>query len=185
MNNNTKSIIRYLLAFISIIVLALIDQYTKFLVVNHISVGEEIPVLGDAVVFTQLHNSGAAWSSFSGKIPFLLIITAIVSVLMIYVYIKLRNNDKFKAVRVLIVFILGGAIGNLIDRIRYGYVIDFIFFKIIHFPVFNFADICVTVSMFVLIYLFFFKYKSEEIDAAFNIKKSNSGTAKSDSKDQI
>ena len=171
MEKKNNAFVRYVISFITIIVLALVDQYTKFLIVQNIPVGKEVSVIGDGVVLTQLHNTGAAWSSFSGKISFLLIITLLVSVLLIYVYIIIRNEEKFKIARVFIVIILGGAIGNLIDRIRLGYVVDFIYFKIIHFPVFNFADICVTVSMFILVFLFFFKYKSEDMDVIFGSDK--------------
>ena len=83
MEKKNNAFVRYVISFITIIVLALVDQYTKFLIVQNIPVGKEVSVIGDGVVLTQLHNTGAAWSSFSGKISFLLIITLLVSVLLI------------------------------------------------------------------------------------------------------
>ena len=174
MKPKTNSIIRYIAAFITIIVIALFDQYTKNLVVEKIPLHKEVSVIGDALDLTQVHNSGAAWSSFSGKIPFLLILTAVLSVILIYVYIKVRDNKRFNLVRVLIVFVIGGAIGNMLDRIRLGYVVDFIYVKLIDFPVFNVADIFVTVSIFILFFLFAFKYDSKDLDEAFKKKDKQS-----------
>ena len=163
---------KYILPIIIILLLAVIDQITKYFVIKYISYesNEEIPVIGDLLVLTHIHNSGAAWGSFTGKIPFLLIITAIVTAALIYVYHNIVDKKGFMPIKIGIIAILGGALGNLIDRIRFGYVTDFIYVKVINFPVFNFADICVTVSIFVLLFLFIFKYKNEDFDVILGEK---------------
>lgn len=155
---------KYLTAAIMVIILAALDQFTKYLIIENVELHKEIPVIGNAVVITHIHNSGAAWGKFSGMIPVLLVITIIISAAICYIYHNIVDENKYLPIRVCLVLIMGGAIGNMIDRIRFKYVTDFIYFKIINFPVFNVADIFVTVSVFVLIFLFILKYKSEDLD---------------------
>ncbi|MBP3233302.1 MAG: signal peptidase II [Eubacterium sp.] len=166
MDNNVK-IKRYAVLVIVALLLAVIDQITKYMVVSSIKLHDEIPVIGNAVVITYIRNTGTAWSLFSGKTVFLLIITFVVCAALIYVYKNIITEDKYAILRWLITAMFGGAIGNMIDRIRLHYVIDFIYFKIIKFPVFNFADICVTVSIFITLFLFIFKYEGEDLDIIF------------------
>lgn len=175
-NKNTKTT-RYAALVIFSIILAAIDQITKYLVVQNIELKEEIPVIGDAVVLTYIRNTGTAWSLLSGKTVFLLIVTFIVCGGIIYIYHNVILDDRFLALRIILITMMGGAIGNMIDRIRFKYVIDFIYFKIINFPVFNFADICVTVSIFVALFLFIFKYKSEDFDIILGDKKKTTDSA--------
>ena len=153
----------YILPLIIIAVLVLVDQLIKLVVVDKIELAKEVPVIGDAVVITYLKNTGAAWSFMSGKTIILVIISVIVIGALGYFYKNLLADDKYRILRICIIFIVGGAIGNMIDRIRLGYVVDYIYFKIIHFPVFNFADICVTVCMFLMVILLLFKFDSKDM----------------------
>ena len=158
---------KYILSLLLVIILAALDQFTKYLVIQNIQLNQEIPIIGDALVLGHIQNHGAAWGSLSGMRILLLVITIIVSIVLCVLYKRIIDKDKFRIVRICFVFILGGAIGNMIDRIRFGYVTDFIYFKLINFPLFNFADICVTCSIFLLVILFIFKYKAEEIEEIF------------------
>ncbi len=153
----------YILPLIICAVLVLIDQLIKLIVVDKIELAKEVPVIGDAVVLTYLKNTGAAWSFMSGKTIILVIISVIVIGALVYFYKNLLIDNKYMILRICIIFIIGGAIGNMIDRIRLGYVVDYIYFKIIHFPVFNFADICVTVCMFLMVILLLFKFNSKDM----------------------
>ena len=155
---------KYLLFFITVIILAAIDQLIKLVVITKLPYKSELPVLGDVITLNHIHNSGAAWGSFSGKITFLFIFSIIAIVLILYIYHNIVEIDRFKPLRICLAFITGGAIGNMIDRVRLGYVIDYIYFKIIDFPVFNFADICVTLSMFIVLILLIFKYRQSDYD---------------------
>lgn len=188
MNNKNTKIIRYATLIIVSLILAAIDQLTKYLVIQNIELKQEIPVIGDAVVLTYIRNTGTAWSLLSGKTWFLIIVTFIVCAGIIYIYHNVILEDRFRALRVFLITIMGGAIGNMIDRVRLQYVIDFIYFKIINFPVFNFADICVTVSIFAILFLFIFKYKSEDFDIILGDKKksdnSNTKTSNQDAKSE-
>lgn len=79
--------------------------------------------------------------------------------------------DKYKDLRILFLFVFSGAVGNMIDRIRLGYVIDMFDFRLINFPVFNVADIYVTCSMIILLILILFKYKDNELEDLFGRSK--------------
>ena len=153
-----------------ILLMVFIDQLTKYLVINNFELHEEKPVIGNLLVLTYIRNSGAAWGSFAGKATLLLVFTFIVFIFIFRILHRIWDIPKFKPIRICLLFVIGGAIGNMIDRIRFNYVIDFIFFKFIKFPVFNIADIFVTLSVIVLVILFIFKYNDADHDILLGIK---------------
>lgn len=133
---------------IVIAVSVLIDQITKLIAAGNMVLYESIPVIKGFFSFTYIHNYGAAWGIFSEHRWVFIIITGIaIIVLPIILY-------KFRKLHFLFGFsmslIIGGAVGNMIDRVFRGYVIDFLEFTFIDFPVFNVADICVTVGTVIL-----------------------------------
>lgn len=141
---------------ISLVIIALsviADQILKIVVNNNIDLYSVIPIIkfGDNKIFSLTHvrNSGAAWSIMSGKTWFLVFLPIAVCIFaIIYMYC---NRKKSKAVLVGGALFVGGGIGNLIDRIRFGEVIDYIQFEPVNFPVFNFADICVVIGMIIFV----------------------------------
>ena len=118
-------------------------------------------IIGDAFVFSYLRNSGAAWGMLSGKINLFLVFTVIVMLIVTYVIINLPATRKYMPLLITCTLLVSGAVGNFIDRVRFGYVRDFIYFKLINFPVFNVADCYVTVSVALLIILILFVYKED------------------------
>ncbi|HMI32045.1 MAG TPA: signal peptidase II [Candidatus Limnocylindrales bacterium] len=131
------------------VVLAL-DQVTKVLASSRLIAGDPVPVLGQVVRLTLVHNTGAAFGLFPGsRLPFILI-----SVLAIVVVLYLFARDAYRSFmnRVLLGCILGGALGNLVDRVRWGRVVDFIDvgFGALRWPVFNVADSAVTLGVILL-----------------------------------
>jgi len=127
-----------------------LDQLTKLLASARLSPGEPEPVLGQFLRLTLVHNSGAAFGLFPGsRVPFIL-----VSVLAIAVVLYLFARDAYRSLanRILLGCILGGALGNLLDRIRWGRVVDFIDVGLgtIRWPVFNIADSAVTLGVILL-----------------------------------
>ena len=127
-----------------------LDQVTKVLASARLSPGEPEPVLGQFLRLTLVHNSGAAFGLFPGsRVPFIL-----VSVLAIVVVLYLFARDAYRSLtnRILLGCILGGALGNLMDRIRWGRVVDFIDVGLgsIRWPVFNVADSAVTLGVILL-----------------------------------
>lgn len=153
-----------------VIVLVFADQFTKYLAVIHLKNQPPFVIIKDIFEFHYLENRGAAFGMLQNQKVFFLIITFIIMALISYVLFKLPEKG-FKILELTLLFIQGGAIGNLIDRVRYDYVVDFLYFKLIDFPIFNVADIYVSVSSLVLIILLTFFYK--ENDFAFLSKKNN------------
>ncbi len=139
---------------IIIAALVILDQLTKILVAGNMVLYESIPVIPKLFSLTYIHNYGAAWGMFSEHRWVFLIITAVALIIMpiiLYRYRKLHFLFGFS-----LSMILAGAIGNMIDRVFLGYVVDFIEAVFIDFPIFNVADICVTVGAFLMaIYLIF------------------------------
>ena len=150
------------------IIFVIIDQVIKFIISNNIKLNTEINVIDKFFYITHVHNDGAAFSSFSGNTIFLILIS-IISLIIIYLFfIKDKNLSKIEIV--LISLLIGGIIGNFIDRIVLKYVIDYIGFIIFdyHFPIFNFADICIVLS---IIGIIIFGIK-EDICKNLQLKKS-------------
>lgn len=158
----------YIMAFISICLLTFADQFVKYLIHAKMSAGESLQLIKGVFSITYVQNKGAAWGSFSGKRLFLLILTIAILIGVVIMYIKMVRQDDFKPLRICAVFLISGAIGNIIDRVIHGFVIDMFDFNLINFPVFNVADIYVTCSVFVILILVIFKYKDEDFDRLFH-----------------
>lgn len=120
-----------------------LDQYTKFLVLRYLKPIDTYPLIINVLHLTYIENTGAAFSLFTNMQFFLILITTIFTIVLVYI---LFRTSKIKAnlwINFSLSFIIGGAIGNLIDRLRLNFVIDFIDFRIINFAIFNFADVFV------------------------------------------
>lgn len=161
----------YLIAVISSAILIGLDQWTKQLAVTHLMGQESINIIEGVFCLQYLENTGAAFGIMKGQLSFFLITTSIVLILLAYVYGKTPTSSKFLPLRICMVLIFSGAVGNLIDRISYNYVIDFLYFELIDFPIFNVADIYVTATTFVLVILFLFYYKDEDLSEIQLLKK--------------
>lgn len=141
-----------------------LDQWTKFLAVKHLKDQADIALLPNVLYLKYLENRGAAFGIFQGKKIFLLFLTSLVLLGIGYFLWKLPEEKKFRYLKWISFLVVSGGIGNMIDRIRLQYVVDFIYFSPIDFPIFNVADIYVTVSMILLFLLVFFYYKEEDFD---------------------
>ena len=129
-----------------------LDQWSKYLTVQNISLGETKEFVPGFLSLTHLRNTGAAWSLLEGKMIFFYVITVIVSVVIIYLLIK--NYKKSIWYSVGLSFVLAGAIGNFIDRVRLGYVVDMLQTDFMNFPIFNVADSTLVVGVIcIFIYL--------------------------------
>lgn len=142
--------------------LLLADQYTKRLATLHLKGRPPFVLIDRVLEFYYLENTGAAFSSFSGKQTFLIILTTLVIIVLAWRYFTLPAGRRFVWIRLCLLFIISGAVGNLIDRIARRYVVDFIYFVPINFPKFNVADIYITVGVAVLAALMLFYYSDEE-----------------------
>ncbi len=160
--------------FILFVILIAIDQVSKFLVKTNMQQGVSKEIIPGLINFRYHKNDGAVWGILSGKISFLIILTVILMILLIYFYLKIPAGRHYSILKIIWVFIMAGAIGNFIDRISLRYVVDFIEFGFIDFPIFNIADSYLTVSCILLFILILFYYKDKDldfIDAMFSGKK--------------
>ena len=162
MNTEKKRLATFLLFLISTAVLVAFDQWTKNLAVEHLKGQEDISLIPGVLCLHYLENRGAAFGIFQDQRTFLLILTAIILICVCYVLWRIPSDKKYNLLKLLCIMITAGGIGNLIDRVRLNYVVDFIYFSLIDFPVFNVADIYVTTSMFLLLILVLCYYKDED-----------------------
>ena len=152
------------LDFFMIFLLSAIDQFTKYLAVLYLKDKPAYPIIEGVFELKYLENRGAAFGMLQDQKAFFVLIACVILVAVCYILMKLPKHKKYNLLHSLLVLIASGAIGNMIDRIRLEYVVDFLYFKLINFPIFNVADIYVSVSCVALVILLLFVYKEEDLD---------------------
>lgn len=164
---------RLICAAVVILILTAFDQIVKHIIDTDFAVGESRPLIQGIFSLTYVQNSGAAWGSLAGKRVFLLLVTFIILCGAVFVYTRLARigERRYTPLRVSLVFLISGAIGNMIDRITRGYVVDMFDFCLIRFPVFNVADIFVTCSFVVIVVLMLFCYRDDELEDIIGLNK--------------
>ncbi|MCI8564016.1 MAG: signal peptidase II [Lachnospiraceae bacterium] len=140
-----------------------LDQVTKHLAVIHLKEQEPLPFIQDVFELQYLENFGAAFGVLQNQRILLLAVTSIVLLLLCFFYWKIPVGKRYFPMQCTIVLIAAGAVGNLIDRLLHGYVVDFFYFKLIDFPIFNVADCYVVIAAFFAVILIGFYYKEEEL----------------------
>lgn len=150
--------------------LLLADQYTKWLAISHLKGQKPFVIISRVLEFSYLENTGAAFSSFAGKQTLLICLTTVVTLLLLWKYLTLPGGKRFVPMRLCMLLIISGAVGNLIDRVSRNYVVDFIYFVPIDFPKFNVADIYITVGVAVLAFLLFFRYSDEDMEVLLSFR---------------
>ena len=149
-----------IIAIVIGVIIAAIDQLIKLLININLKPVGSVNVLGDAVKLTYVENRGVAFGMFQGMQWLFAVFTVVMLGIIVFLMFKRRPKSKFFYVSASL--IIGGGIGNLIDRIFYGYVIDYISLSFFP-PVCNFADYCLTIGVFMLaIYMLFFTDKSRK-----------------------
>ena len=146
-----------------------VDQFTKLLAISRLKGQPSFIILQSVLEFSYLENTGAAFSSFEGRQAFLITLTVVVILLLAWKLFTLPATRRFTTMRLCMLFILGGAGGNLLDRLVRHYVVDFIYFVPINFPKFNVADVYITCGVALLALLLFFYYTEEELDRLFSL----------------
>ncbi|CUN14272.1 MULTISPECIES: signal peptidase II [Turicibacter] len=136
---------------IAIVALTIVlDQVTKYLVASQMTIGQSIPIIDNFLYITSHRNAGAAWGIFQGKMMFFYLITLAV-IAVVIVWMTRLDIKKDKWLMIALALILGGAVGNFIDRVLYQHVVDFIDTYILgyDFPIFNIADsaLCIGVVL--------------------------------------
>ena len=191
MKSKSKKQIISGLFFVTILII--LDQITKNLAVLFLKDQKDIPIIADVFELKYLENTSAAFGMdpvsllhklfnfeifannpqlyLNVRMGFFYFITICVTIFLIYLYTKIPAEKRYKYMDYILLFFIAGAIGNLIDRMTLKYVVDFLYFKLINFPIFNVADIYVTCAAFAMIAFGLFYYKDEDIDAVFPSKK--------------
>ena len=162
---------RAMIALISFVILIIFDQWTKALAVEHLMNQKPFVLIPGVFQLHYLENRGAAFGMLQGQRLFFVVIAILVLAAINYIYFKLPWQKHFHYLRAVGIFVAAGAVGNLIDRVSLGYVVDFFYFELINFPIFNVADIYVTCATFVLAFLILFYYKEEELECLFPKKE--------------
>ncbi len=159
-----KKQIETILLFIFIVsILTSVDQFTKYIVTKYLKEGSKIIFLNDIFKIFYFENNGAAFGILKGQQLFFYVITIIIFVFIVYYKCKMPFTKKiFPLFFNISLLLTDGTFGNFIDRVRLKYVVDFIYFKPIDFPVFNVADMYITISCVLFIYLIMFYYKNED-----------------------
>ena len=177
-NYRRKLNMHLILQILMVPVLILIDQLTKYLAASSLKSGGDLSLIKGLVNLHYLENQGAAFGIFTGRFWLFYVITVVILILLTVFYCRIHKrlqsycSDKTiipdrKTIRNqlflcdLLCLLASGAIGNFIDRILRGYVIDFISLQFISFPVFNLADIYVTISAVMIVIFFLFIYKED------------------------
>lgn len=165
---------KYSVAVVAVAALVLLDQITKYLAVQYLNPangGQDVTILSGVFKLQYLENRGAAFGIMQGRKILLVLTTVLVFALVCWLYHRIPMEKRYRALRCVCVCVMAGAIGNFIDRMRLGYVVDFFYFELINFPIFNVADIYVTCSVIFFLLLFLFYYKEEELNCILPSKK--------------
>ena len=155
---------KHIQIFSLIIILILADQLTKLWALAELRGSEGISVITGIFELQYLENRGAAFGILQNHQVLFLLITVLAALLLTYIYARIPDDKKYIPLRICYVLLMAGAFGNMIDRAFRGYVVDFFYFKLIDFPIFNVADIYVTVTMVLLMGLILFYYKEEDLE---------------------
>jgi signal peptidase II len=161
---NNRRIISLIAYIVITAVLTQLDQITKYVAESNLYMKNDIDIIKNVLTLTYLRNNGSAFGMFSGKINAFLVLTVIIVAVITYIVIRMPVTKRYLPMYIVCTMLVSGAIGNFIDRVRFGYVRDFIYFKLINFPVFNVADCYVTISVAIFIVLILFVYKENEFD---------------------
>jgi signal peptidase II len=164
MNQKKQVWVRYILGALGSLLLILFDQFTKYLAVAKLKDSASAVLIPGVFELHYLENQGAAFGILQGKKILFILITLVLVFVLIYIYGKLPADPRYRLLRGICIVLFSGALGNFIDRVCNNYVIDFFYFSLINFPIFNVADIYVTVSIFLFVILMLFYYKEEELD---------------------
>lgn len=164
---NNQKVSRGVMLVIDAVIAALLlalDQYTKYLAVGNLK-GRPAYVLIEGVLELQyLENRGSAFGMLQNQKFFILFVGIVFLAVILFFLGKLPEKRRFVGVHLLLSMIIAGGAGNMIDRFRFDYVVDFISFVLINYPIFNVADIYIVVATFILFVMFIFVFQERDLE---------------------
>ena len=153
----------YMIGALAAAVILALDQWVKYWITVNLPLGETMPLLPGFMQLRTVHNFGAAWSSFSGMRWLLVAVTSVIVLAVAYVLV--RRIVRYPLGVAACFLILSGGLGNIIDRVRLGYVVDMFDFQFMNYPVFNVADIAVVCgAVLAAVYYLWFYEKYDKKD---------------------
>ena len=161
--NNSRGQLYLAGALLAAILIGL-DQATKWFAVAKLKGNDAFVIIKGVFELHYLENRGAAFGVMQGKKVFFIIITIVMVLFLIYAFGRIPAEKRFYPLHAICITLFAGAVGNFIDRVVHNYVIDFFYFSLIDFPIFNVADIYVTCAVALFVILFLFYYKEAELD---------------------
>ena len=158
-------------AVIAVVLLAL-DQFTKYLAIERLKDHPAVPLIDGVLELNYLENRGSAFGMLQNQKYFILFVGVVFMAVILFFLFKLPEEKKFCIVHIFLAAVIAGGAGNMIDRVRFDYVVDFISFVLINFPIFNVADCYIVVSVIGLFILFLFVFKEKDLEfLSFKQKK--------------
>ena len=153
----------YMIGALAAAIILALDQWVKYWITANLPLGESMPLLPGFMQLRTVHNFGAAWSSFSGMRWLLVGVTSVIVLAVAYVLVRRIVRHPLGVVACFL--ILSGGLGNIIDRVRLGYVVDMFDFQFMNYPVFNVADIAVVCgAVLAAVYYLWFYEKYDKKD---------------------
>ncbi len=162
-SGSKKRIGRLIVDILIIGLLIGLDQLSKYFAVQYLKNKPSFIIWDRVFELCYLENRGAAFGIMQNQKLFFLIIASVMTVIVLYFLVKIPSDRKYLVLRICMMLIGAGAVGNMIDRLTTEYVVDFFYFVLINFPIFNVADIYVTVSCAILIISILFIYKEDDL----------------------
>lgn len=169
-DKNIKQVKSYLLAALSCILLTGADQLSKWLAVTHLKDQASFVIWKGVFKLEYLENRGAAFGIMQNKQIVFAIGAVLIVILIGIAYGRMPHTGRYYLLRICSVLVCAGAFGNLIDRVRQNYVVDFFYFELIDFPIFNVADCYVVIACILFAFSILFYYKEEELKC-FTLRK--------------
>ncbi|MBE5881116.1 MAG: signal peptidase II [Lachnospiraceae bacterium] len=169
-----KKIIQLCVDLFIFAILVVLDQVTKMIAVEHLKDKPSIELIPGVFELQYLENRGAAFGMLQNGKVFFVFAAVVMLTAIVFVLIKAPVSRKYRPWHVFLVMIAAGGIGNMIDRLRLDYVVDFFYFSLINFPIFNVADIFVSVGTFLFVVFILFFCKEEDLQfISLSIQKKN------------
>ena len=153
-----------------ILILILIDQFTKYLAQVYLRGAEDKVWIPRVFRLHYLENRGAAFGLFQDRQVFFMLGALLIFFIVLYFYAKIPHQKRYYLMRAYAVLIVAGALGNMMDRLRLDYVVDFFYFSLIDFPIFNVADCYVVIGCALFAFSLLFYYTEEEL-SCFSFSK--------------
>ncbi len=165
--NKTEKLNKKIMLIVDAVIIAILlvaDQFTKALAIDHLKDKPAYILIEGVFELKYLENRGSAFGMLQNQKFFILFVGTVFMAVILFVLFKLPEDKKFGITHILLSMVIAGGVGNMIDRIRFDFVVDFLSFVLINFPIFNVADCFVVVGTCLLFVLFMFVYKEKDLE---------------------